>query len=137
MPGVAVRAEHRQLDHRVRLEWGREGGAYEGERSGRWDATPLPGPISDLYGCGDSFAVSEVFSDPVPIVILTVALSDPLAFLSFLAIFFDGFSLKVTRSPALQVTRLDASTRAFLDPIRFACFLLSAIMFQLRSSSPQ
>lgn len=27
MPGVAVRAEHRQLDHRVRLEWGREGAA--------------------------------------------------------------------------------------------------------------
>src|SRR5690606_3971330 len=27
VPGVAVRAEHRQLDHRVRLEWGREGAA--------------------------------------------------------------------------------------------------------------
>lgn len=37
---------------------GPDGGEYEteaGER-GRWDATPLPGPISDLYGCGDSFA---------------------------------------------------------------------------------
>jgi ribokinase len=37
---------------------GSSGGEYEtrdGER-GRWDATPLPGPISDMYGCGDSFA---------------------------------------------------------------------------------
>jgi ribokinase len=37
---------------------GREGGAYEtaqGER-GRWEATPLPGPVSDVYGAGDSFA---------------------------------------------------------------------------------
>jgi len=37
---------------------GASGGEYEtkdGER-GRWEATPLPGPISDLYGAGDSFA---------------------------------------------------------------------------------
>ncbi len=37
---------------------GRAGGEYEtadGER-GHWRATPLPGPIGDLYGCGDSFA---------------------------------------------------------------------------------
>ena len=37
---------------------GPAGGEYEtlaGER-GRWQATPLPGPVSDLYGCGDSFA---------------------------------------------------------------------------------
>jgi ribokinase len=37
---------------------GREGGEYEtaqGER-GRWEATPLPGPVSDVYGAGDSFA---------------------------------------------------------------------------------
>ncbi len=37
---------------------GASGGEYEtrdGER-GRWQATPLPGPVSDLYGCGDSFA---------------------------------------------------------------------------------
>jgi ribokinase len=41
----------------VRTE-GRDGGSYEtehGER-GRWQATPLPGPVSDLYGAGDSFA---------------------------------------------------------------------------------
>ena len=34
------------------------GGEYEtidGER-GTWRATPLPGPVSDVYGCGDSFA---------------------------------------------------------------------------------
>lgn len=25
-------------------------------RSGRWDPAPLPGPVRDAYGCGDSFA---------------------------------------------------------------------------------
>lgn len=37
---------------------GAAGGQWErpdGE-SGRWQATPLPGPMSDAYGCGDSFA---------------------------------------------------------------------------------
>jgi len=37
---------------------GASGGEYEtrdGEH-GRWAATPLPGPVSDLYGAGDSFA---------------------------------------------------------------------------------
>jgi ribokinase len=37
---------------------GRQGGEFEaadGER-GHWEATALPGPVSDLYGCGDSFA---------------------------------------------------------------------------------
>jgi len=24
--------------------------------TGRWEATPLPGPVADAYGCGDSFA---------------------------------------------------------------------------------
>ena len=39
------------------------GGEYEtreGEE-GRWEATPLPGPISDLYGCGDSFAAGLTY----------------------------------------------------------------------------
>ena len=39
------------------------GGEYEtreGEH-GRWEATPLPGPISDLYGCGDSFAAGLTY----------------------------------------------------------------------------
>jgi ribokinase len=42
---------------------GASGGGYEtrdGER-GRWDATPLPGPVSDLYGCGDSFAAGFTY----------------------------------------------------------------------------
>lgn len=37
---------------------GGDGGAWErpgGER-GDWEATPLPGPVADAYGCGDSFA---------------------------------------------------------------------------------
>ena len=37
---------------------GAEGGEWErpgGER-GRYEATPLPGPVADAYGCGDSFA---------------------------------------------------------------------------------
>jgi ribokinase len=42
---------------------GAGGGEYEtrdGER-GRWGATPLPGPISDLYGAGDSFAAGVTY----------------------------------------------------------------------------
>jgi ribokinase len=42
---------------------GAGGGEYEtneGER-GRWGATPLPGPVSDLYGCGDSFAAGVTY----------------------------------------------------------------------------
>ena len=42
---------------------GAGGGEYEsgaGEH-GRWGATPLPGPVSDLYGCGDSFAAGVTY----------------------------------------------------------------------------
>ena len=42
---------------------GATGGEYEardGER-GHWKATPLPGPVSDLYGCGDSFAAGLTY----------------------------------------------------------------------------
>jgi ribokinase len=42
---------------------GADGGEYEavdGER-GHWEATPLPGPISDLYGCGDSFVAGLTY----------------------------------------------------------------------------
>jgi ribokinase len=42
---------------------GAGGGEYEtrdGER-GSWQATPLPGPISDLYGAGDSFAAGVTY----------------------------------------------------------------------------
>jgi len=37
---------------------GAEGGRYEtaGGESGTWAAAPLPGPVADSYGCGDSFA---------------------------------------------------------------------------------
>lgn len=37
---------------------GAAGGEWElaGGDAGRYEATPLPGPISDAYGCGDSFA---------------------------------------------------------------------------------
>ena len=41
---------------------GAAGGEWErdGER-GRYEATPLPGPIRDAYGCGDSFAAGLTF----------------------------------------------------------------------------
>jgi ribokinase len=42
---------------------GAAGGEYEtaaGER-GRWEATPPPGPVSDFYGCGDSFAAGLTY----------------------------------------------------------------------------
>jgi ribokinase len=43
---------------------GSEGGRYETEegQSGTWDAAPLPGPISDSYGCGDSFAAALTYA---------------------------------------------------------------------------
>ena len=42
---------------------GDEGGTWEeaGGRTGRWDATALPGPVSDAYGCGDSFAAGLTY----------------------------------------------------------------------------
>jgi ribokinase len=42
---------------------GADGGEYEtlaGGR-GRWEASPLPGPVSDFYGCGDSFAAGLTY----------------------------------------------------------------------------
>jgi ribokinase len=42
---------------------GSSGGEYEdrdGER-GRWEATAPPGPVSDFYGCGDSFAAGLTY----------------------------------------------------------------------------
>ena len=46
----------------VRTE-GDRGGIWEdaGGASGRWEATELPGPISDAYGCGDSFAAGLTY----------------------------------------------------------------------------
>jgi ribokinase len=40
---------------------GAMGGSWTGETSGAWDATPLPGPPVDAYGCGDSFAAALAF----------------------------------------------------------------------------
>jgi ribokinase len=42
---------------------GSSGGAFETAdgRRGSWDATPLPGPPRDAYGCGDSFAAGLTY----------------------------------------------------------------------------
>ena len=40
---------------------GAHGGRWWGESSGRWPAAPVPGPIRDTYGCGDSFAAGLTF----------------------------------------------------------------------------
>ena len=42
---------------------GAAGGAWErpGGESGRYEATPLPGPVRDAYGCGDSFAAGLTY----------------------------------------------------------------------------
>jgi ribokinase len=43
---------------------GADGGSWEtvdGER-GEWAATPLPGPVQDAYGCGDSFAAGLTYA---------------------------------------------------------------------------
>lgn len=43
---------------------GAEGGSWTAAdgRSGRWAATPLPGPVADAYGAGDSFAAGLAFA---------------------------------------------------------------------------
>jgi ribokinase len=43
---------------------GAEGGRYVTAkgREGRWAAAPLPGPIADTYGAGDSFAAALTFA---------------------------------------------------------------------------
>jgi ribokinase len=48
-PGLVVRTE------------GKDGGAYE-PGGGRWAAAPLPGPLGDTYGAGDSFAAALTFA---------------------------------------------------------------------------
>ena len=42
---------------------GSDGGRFEtaGGESGTWDAAPLPGPVADSYGCGDSFAAALTY----------------------------------------------------------------------------
>ncbi len=43
---------------------GAAGGEYvtSDGRSGRWSASPAPGPVADAYGCGDSFAAGLTFA---------------------------------------------------------------------------
>jgi ribokinase len=59
------RYEPGQLDPPPRLvvrTAGATGGTWERDgESGRYDATPLPGPVRDAYGCGDSFAAGLTF----------------------------------------------------------------------------
>ena len=43
----------------VRTE-GKDGGSYE--PGDRWDAAPLPGPVADTYGAGDSFAAALTYA---------------------------------------------------------------------------
>jgi ribokinase len=46
----------------VRTE-GKKGGSYEHEgRSGNYAAAPLPGPLADTYGAGDSFAAGLTYA---------------------------------------------------------------------------
>ncbi len=42
---------------------GAEGGRYEAAsgEAGTWAAAPLPGPVADSYGCGDSFAAALTY----------------------------------------------------------------------------
>lgn len=37
------------------------GGGWSGETAGEWQATALPGPPVDAYGCGDSFAAALAY----------------------------------------------------------------------------
>jgi len=43
---------------------GRDGGRFETEagRTGEWKAAEPPGPVSDFYGCGDSFAAGLTYA---------------------------------------------------------------------------
>ena len=40
---------------------GAMGGSWTGEAAGEWEATTLPGPPVDAYGCGDSFAAALAY----------------------------------------------------------------------------
>jgi ribokinase len=64
----AERYDPRVLAHAppalVVLTQGADGGRYETDdgRMGRWRPTPVPGPISDTYGSGDSFQAALTFA---------------------------------------------------------------------------
>jgi ribokinase len=60
------RYERGTLDPEPRLvirTAGARGGTWEARdgASGRWEATPPPGPMADAYGCGDSFAAGLTY----------------------------------------------------------------------------
>jgi ribokinase len=48
----------------VALTAGARGGAWTGADgvTGKWEAVPLPGPVVDAYGCGDSFAAGLAYA---------------------------------------------------------------------------
>jgi ribokinase len=42
---------------------GRDGGSFVGEEEeGHWSPAPLPGPLRDTYGAGDSFAAGLAYA---------------------------------------------------------------------------
>lgn len=63
---LAERYEPGQLDPEPRLvvtTMGKEGGQFVArERSGVFASAPLPGPLADAYGAGDSFAAGLAFA---------------------------------------------------------------------------
>src|SRR5262249_30646391 len=50
---------------------GARGGSYTSAdgTTGRWEATPPPGPVADAYGCGDAFAAGLTYglADTMPL----------------------------------------------------------------------
>ena len=55
VPGLRTSSAHTRL--LVATE-GARGGRWWGASEGRWAAAPLPGPVRDSYGAGDSFAAA-------------------------------------------------------------------------------
>jgi ribokinase len=65
--GADVSERYRPIDpppRYVAVTDGRRGGAWTGGdgESGRWQAAPLPGPVADAYGAGDSFAAGLAYA---------------------------------------------------------------------------
>lgn len=52
-----------QVPHLAVSTAGAEGGSYRTREggTGSWSAAPLPGPVADAYGCGDSFAAGLTY----------------------------------------------------------------------------
>jgi ribokinase len=65
--GADVAERYHPLDPPPRfvvVTHGARGGDWTGAegRTGRWEAEPLPGPVADAYGAGDSFAAGLAFA---------------------------------------------------------------------------